>query len=150
MRSHAGSSRVEQVKGIAMRVRLWVGSVCVASALVGACGDSFGPQDAVGTWDLRRVNGAEVPGDVWIRTGAGDSAQIGIEAASLALESGTACVWTVDLEGEQPTSTECSYTVGANGAVVVTITGTTLSGTGDGDGMTLTDEDENVLAFRRL
>ena len=126
------------------------GAVFLASVFAGACSDAFGPEDAVGTWDLRTLNGSTIPGDVWIRYGGGDSVQVGVEYLTLTFASAGGCTLTERVDGEYSSTDACEYTVSDAGAVVVTLEGAyTLSGSGDGSAMTLTDADENVLVFRK-
>ncbi len=137
-----------------MRTRLPVAAAIAAGfiGVLGGCGDAFGPEDAVGTWELERMNDDNVPGTVTIKwDGGAQSDQVVIQSATLAFAAGGTCVWAVQLDGEDPFSTnDCTYDVAADTEIVTVLIGSIgLSGPASGRTMTLTDEDSNVLVFRQ-
>jgi hypothetical protein len=129
-------------------------------ALVGltapGCGsDPFAVEDALGTWDLRELNGFDISGSaptgVWIREdGGSDSSLVAVESIVLEFAAASACVWTFD-DGIQGAMAEddCQYDVAADGAISVTVAGTALAGTGEAAEMVLRDDATNQLRFAK-
>lgn len=120
------------------------------------CGDDpFAVGDALGTWDLRELNGFAISGTaptgVWIRDdGGSDSNLVALESIVLEFAAASACVWTFD-DGIQGAMAEddCEYDVAADGAISVTVAGTALAGTGEGAQMLLRDDATNQLTFAK-
>lgn len=134
-----------------MKLTLLLSFSVLSAALVGGgCSSAFAPADAVGTWELRTVNGGAIPGMVSVRI-PGDSLPVDIEAGHLAFGSGNQCAWTVETKDDGPYSVyECAYTLGGNPAVEIGLAAVTLDGTSDSGQLILTDPYENVLAFRKV
>jgi hypothetical protein len=134
-----------------MRTRTSIAAVMLMGILATACGDSFNVEDTLGIWDIRRVNGDEVPGTVWIRASTGDSAQIELEAFYFDFLAAPDCSYTIDAAGVPSfTNDLCGYAVGEDGDVSITLEGTfSVTGTTDGQDMALTDEDGNAFQLMK-
>jgi hypothetical protein len=123
--------------------------------LIGCGDDPFGPQDAVGVWDLEQFNGVAISGTsptgVWIRGGGGsDSVLAVVESITLEFLEASACTWTFD-DGIQGAVTEddCQYAVSADGELSMSVGERSYQGLPTRVTMTLTDDDTNQLGFRK-
>lgn len=134
--------------------RLRRGFVLAAGIVLAGCGDApFGVEDALGTWDLRQFNDLAISGTgptgVWVReNGGADSSLVVVESIVLEFRAAAACVWTFD-DGIQGAETEddCEYLIAGDGAVSVTVGGTSLEGMGERTVLTLGDDATNTLIF---
>jgi len=135
-----------------MRVLRLVPLLAAVLAQPGCGDDPFGVEDALGTWDLRELNGLAISGTaptgVWIREEGGDSSLVVVESIVLEFRAAAACVWTFD-DGIQGAETEddCTFAVAADGGVSVSVGGTPFEGNGEGIVMTLRDDATNRLIF---
>jgi hypothetical protein len=135
-----------------MRARTRIVVAITAGIIVtGGCGDAFGPDDAVGRWELSQMNGAAVPGTVTVKWDAGaQSDRVAIQRGTLIFAAGGTCRWEVELVGEDAFSTDdCTYGVDADEVVAVLIADLEMAGPASGSRMTLTDEDTNLLVFQK-
>lgn len=133
-----------------MLTRKLLATVVLAGILATACSDSFSVEDALGIWDVQRINGRTVPGDVWMRDD-GDSAQVSIEAFYFEFLAAPDCSYTIQAEGQAPsTNDDCTYGVTESGDITMTVNDlVSITGSADGNDLTLTDDDTNVFVLRK-
>lgn len=134
---------------------LWITLLLVGPVVLGCGSDPFSIEDALGTWDVREINGSAVSGSaptgVWIRENGGtDSSVVLVESIILALAADSTCQWTFD-DGIQGAVTEddCAYAVSPDGEITVDVADKALEGTGEGVTMTLLDTATNEWVFEK-
>jgi len=135
-----------------MPTRRLLTAVVLAGGLATACGDGpFSADDALGVWEVKSINGDDIPGTVWIRASSGDSGQITFEDFFFEFQASPDCSYTFEAAGQAPfTSDDCAYGVAEDGDITITVGGDfTLTGPAGGSEITLTDEDTNVYALRK-
>ena len=116
-----------------MRRRAWwlvLGMMAVAG--MAGCADGLTPREVVGRWEGYAGNGADIPGDVPLRVGAGRDT-VNFVHSRFQLSTADRCSYYVAL-GDPPSQNlneNCRYTVDGNvGTITITLDGEyTISGT---------------------
>ena len=130
------------------------------AALAAGCNDPFTVEDAVGAWDLERLNATEITGTtpkgVTVRSdGGSDSTVTVLRSFRLTFGAGSTCSWTLDDGISGPvTQNDCEYAVASDGTVsleLVDLFGAdrSVTGTGRAGVLTLTDQDGNLYELRK-
>ena len=130
-------------------------TLLLVGPVVLGCGDPFSIEDALGTWDVRDINGSAVsgtaPAGVWIRENGGtDSSVVVVKSVTLAFAADSTCQWTFEDGIQAPvTEDDCAYSVWSDGGITVDLADEPLEGTGEGVTMTLRDTATNEWVFEK-